>query len=165
MVRSPRNGTERSPWAVKKVNKRFYDSDYERRLHDEATILKRLTHPHIVGFRAFVKSQDGVKCLAMEECQISLGDLLLETPVPLPAASILKVCFDIAKALDYLHNEQFILHGDVKSYNILIKGIGIFGYYMQHTLKLSLKVSSFIFIIILQALFYLCCFITVFLKI
>lgn len=37
-----------------------------------------------------------------------------------PAAEILKIGYEIAKGLEYLHHEVFLLHGDMKSYNILI---------------------------------------------
>lgn len=39
---------------------------------------------------------------------------------PFPAKDILKVGTEIAKALDYLHNKMNILHGDIKSGNILV---------------------------------------------
>lgn len=39
---------------------------------------------------------------------------------PFPAKDILKVGFEIAKGLKYLHNTAHILHGDIKSWNILV---------------------------------------------
>jgi serine/threonine protein kinase len=36
------------------------------------------------------------------------------------ADSILKIGYEIAKGLEYLHHTAYILHGDVKSYNVLI---------------------------------------------
>jgi len=101
--------------------------DFALRLKDEAEILKKLSHPNIVGFRAFVKADDGRDCLAMEECDTSVGDLIGlrsdDALGPFPAESILRVALDIAKALDYLHKECHILHGDIKSFNILVKGV------------------------------------------
>lgn len=35
------------------------------------------------------------------------------------ADEILKVGYEIAKGLEYLHHTAYVLHGDVKSYNIL----------------------------------------------
>jgi PDZ-binding kinase len=62
----------------------------------------------------------------MEACTSSLGDLLEkryeEKLGPLPVGNIYTLGLDISKALNYLHTEQLLLHGDIKSFNILIKG-------------------------------------------
>ena len=47
--RSPRNGTVRSPWAIKKLNKGHTRGDIANRLEKEAKILKNLHHPNIIG--------------------------------------------------------------------------------------------------------------------
>lgn len=39
---------------------------------------------------------------------------------PFPAKDILKVGFEIAKGLKYLHHTVHLLHGDIKSWNILV---------------------------------------------
>ena len=50
--RSPRNNMTRSPWAIKKLNKRISNkSEYAKRLEEEANILKKLNHPNIIGYR------------------------------------------------------------------------------------------------------------------
>lgn len=70
MERSPRQGAYRSPWAVKKVARRFATNggsqDFSRRLLQEAEILRSLEHPNIIGYRTLTKAQDGAWCLAME---------------------------------------------------------------------------------------------------
>lgn len=62
----------------------------------------------------------------MEACTTSLGNLLedrYENKLgPLEVNKITTVGIDISKALNYLHNEILLLHGDMKSFNILIKG-------------------------------------------
>lgn len=62
----------------------------------------------------------------MEACTTSLGNLLEEryeaNSGPLEVSKITTVGHDICKALNYLHNEMLLLHGDMKSFNILIKG-------------------------------------------
>lgn len=118
----------RSPWAIKRLNKKNNDLQkltFSTRLVEEAHILSKLSHPNIVGFRSF-QNVDGSDTLAMESCTTSLGDLLEkrfeESLGPLAVKEITKVSFDIILALDYLHNEAFLLHGDLKSFNVLIKG-------------------------------------------
>ncbi|XP_075719912.1 lymphokine-activated killer T-cell-originated protein kinase [Rhinoderma darwinii] len=129
MKRSPK-GLSHSPWAVKKVNKQCdYSSKnlYEKRLNDEAKILKNLQHPNIIGYRGLTKAKDGSLCLAMEYGgEKSLNDLIEERSDqrlgPFPADTILKVAVSMARGLKYLHNDKNILHGDLKSSNVVIKG-------------------------------------------
>ena len=68
MQRSPR-GLSQSPWAVKKINPRCnddYQSMYQKRLTDEAKILKSLNHPNIIGkFTYYLITVSGiVSCLS-----------------------------------------------------------------------------------------------------
>ncbi|KAJ2953050.1 hypothetical protein O0L34_g7441 [Tuta absoluta] len=125
LVRSPRAGQIRSPWALKMLNKRVKPNKvYTERLQAEADLLQRMSHPHIVGFRAF--SQGKILYLGMEACDLSLGDMIekrVEASCdPFSPKQILKVAADISSALDYLHTKMQILHGDMKSYNILVNG-------------------------------------------
>lgn len=122
-MRSPVQNSFRSPWAVKKLLKRnnHKTNKMEERLKTEAAVLRTLNHPNIVGFRGYAIDSN---ILVMEHCNISLGDLIEERleicNVPYAADIILKVCYDVAKALDYLHNEVLLLHSDIKSYNVLV---------------------------------------------
>ncbi|XP_067390131.1 lymphokine-activated killer T-cell-originated protein kinase isoform X3 [Emydura macquarii macquarii] len=129
MKRSPK-GMSHSPWAVKKINPKCDNKQqniYQQRLNEEAKILKNLQHPNIVGYRAFTQANDGSMCLAMEYGgEKSLNDLIEERNTkhqgPFPAATILKVALNMARGLKYLHNEKKLLHGDIKSSNVVIKG-------------------------------------------
>ncbi|XP_015227253.1 PREDICTED: lymphokine-activated killer T-cell-originated protein kinase [Cyprinodon variegatus] len=119
-----------SPWAVKKINSKCASQQsavYQLRLNEEAEILKGIDHPNIVGFRAFATAKDGSKCLAMEYGgEQSLNDLIEKRREnglkAFPAANIEKVALHVARGLKYLHNEKKLLHGDMKSCNVVIKG-------------------------------------------
>ncbi|NXH66948.1 TOPK kinase, partial [Hydrobates tethys] len=129
MKRSPR-GSSRSPWAVKKVASKCNSRQqiiYQQRLNNEAEILKNLQHPNIVGYRAFTEANDGSMCLAMEYGgEKSLSDLIEERNAkrlgPFPAATIFKVALSMARGLKYLHNDKKLLHADIKSSNVVVKG-------------------------------------------
>ncbi|XP_018340193.1 PREDICTED: lymphokine-activated killer T-cell-originated protein kinase [Trachymyrmex septentrionalis] len=124
--RSSKVGSEPcSPWAVKKWLRGKSSESNDKKLQLEADVLRQLNHPNIIGFRAFTKGADGKSCLAMEALDMSLGDKIEERREilknePFPAKNILKVGFEIAKGLEYLHHTAYILHGDIKSWNILV---------------------------------------------
>ncbi|XP_030577866.1 lymphokine-activated killer T-cell-originated protein kinase homolog [Archocentrus centrarchus] len=119
-----------SPWAVKKINSKCAAKQvavYQQRLNEEAKVLKGINHPNIVGFRAFTTAKDGSKCLAMEYGgEQSLNDLIEKRREDglkaFPAAIIEKVALHVARGLQYLHNEKKLLHGDLKSCNVVING-------------------------------------------
>lgn len=129
--RTPSKDVVKSPWAVKRLSRFAIDGDmeqseiYSERLEKEASLLRQLNHPNIVGFRAYKKGPDGRNILALEICDSSLADILekrLEDEMgPLPAEKIHRFALDIAGALDYLHREIKILHGDIKAGNVLVK--------------------------------------------
>jgi PDZ-binding kinase len=62
----------------------------------------------------------------MEVCTASLGDILEQRHEKklgaLEIGKIHRLGWDVTKALNYLHNEALLLHGDMKSFNILVKG-------------------------------------------
>lgn len=123
--RSPKANSVRSPWALKMINSRFNkDTTFGKRLRDEATLLKKMDHPNIVAFRAFTKTTLGKECLAMEICTTSLGDLIENRTenklLAFPEKNILKMSHNISRALDYLHVRMRLLHGDIKSHNVLV---------------------------------------------
>lgn len=129
MERTPKQGRYRSPWAVKKVARRFANQenqDFSRRLLEEAEILRTLEHPNIIGFRTLTKALDGTWCLAMEKANNCLMDLIEQrldnNDGAFPPNQIRCVGLDIANALDYLHTERLLMHGDMKSGNVLIFG-------------------------------------------
>ncbi|NXO25039.1 TOPK kinase, partial [Cisticola juncidis] len=129
MKRSPR-GLPRSPWAVKKINagcSRGQRGLYQRRLRQEAETLRGLRHPNIVGYRALTEAADGSLCLAMEfGGEKSLHELIEERRDQglgmFPAPTILCVARSVASGLQYLHEEQRLLHGDIKSPNVVVRG-------------------------------------------
>ena len=67
----------------------------------------------------------GDVCLSMEAFGKGLDDLICaqqEDEEVFSAKQIMKVTWSIACALDCLHNKKKLLHGDIKSGNVLIKG-------------------------------------------
>jgi len=116
-----------SPWAVKKVNRAAPEIVVER-LREEAQVLRTLNHPNIVGFRQVTTSCDGRIEMAMEfggegslydkiEARLEASDMR-----PFDSIEVYRVGQGVSHALAYLHHEMRILHGDVKSANVLVFG-------------------------------------------
>ena len=55
-----------SPWAIKKVVKRFAESqstEFSNCLLEEADVLRSLEHPNIIGYRTLKEATDSTWCL------------------------------------------------------------------------------------------------------
>lgn len=67
-----------------------------------------------------------IQVLALEACSESLGDLIEERREKsmrrFSPQEILKVAKGMVQGLLYLHTEAHLIHGDIKSFNVLIKG-------------------------------------------
>lgn len=140
MDRSPREGRPRSPWVLKKANVSPLlvreRRRVERTLEHESCMLATMDHPNIVGFRAAQRLPDGHLCIALEHCEVSLYALIQERARPQGGCvsptrgslagelfqphEVSRVGHEIAQGLAYLHNAHHLLHGDVKSANILL---------------------------------------------
>ncbi|KAJ8705067.1 hypothetical protein PYW08_012387 [Mythimna loreyi] len=91
----------------------------------EKEIVQRVSHPNIAGF-CMSSKRSMTRYLATKGCAQFLGEMIerkiennYEQILP---KQILKVAADVAGALDYLHTKLQLLHGDIRSYNILVEG-------------------------------------------
>jgi serine/threonine protein kinase len=94
-----------------------HDPTFVARFEQEARIVARLQHPHILPVFDFGR-QDGYTYIVMPFIESgSLADLLEKGPLPL--SQILQVVGQVGDALDYAHSFG-VIHRDVKPGNILI---------------------------------------------
>lgn len=70
--RPPKEGFERSPWALKKIRHNYKVDELKTRLKKEAKVLQTLDHPNIVGYRGFIN-----KGKHRAVCCVHKQDLLL----------------------------------------------------------------------------------------
>ena len=107
--------------AVKLLKGSFTEKEIKKFL-DEARILARLEHPHIIRILTFsVTMLDGQKLPYLAMSLAPNGALLKRHPrgTPLPLTTIVTYVKQIASALQYAHDNKYI-HRDVKPQNILL---------------------------------------------
>ena len=109
------------------ANPRVDLKDFLERFDREVRSLVRLTHPHIVKV-IDLGQQDGAPFVVLQylpggslKSRIESGDL--DEPEPMPPESLHDWLLDVAKALDFIHAQNFI-HRDVKPGNILFDAFG-----------------------------------------
>ncbi len=112
----------RRPVALKVVSPQFESSDeFVRRFAREATLLSRLNSPHVIQVLDYGE-HDGRPYLATQF--VPGGDVgsLLRAHGPLPPATALRICVQVADALADAHRVG-IVHRDVKPGNVLLRNL------------------------------------------
>jgi len=102
-----------------KILPRYFASDpqFVGRFEQEAKVLARLLHPHILPVHDYGEA-DGYTYIAMPFVESgTLADLLDEKPLPL--VQIRRIVTQVGDALDYAHS-QGVIHRDVKPSNVLV---------------------------------------------
>jgi serine/threonine protein kinase len=93
----------------------------EELLVHEASVLKRLSHPHIVGVFESGRTFDGDKYLLLEYVRgIDLDEWMQRTHTPLARAAVLSLVGQLASAIDHVHAHDLV-HGDIKPANVMFE--------------------------------------------
>jgi eukaryotic-like serine/threonine-protein kinase len=103
--------------AIKVLHTQFTSEEKEQ-FYTEARTLAHLIHPHIIRIHDFAV-EDGIPFLVMDYAPN--GSLRQRHPrgTRVPLATIVSYVKQVAKALDYIH-EQKLIHRDVKPENMLL---------------------------------------------
>ncbi|XP_063717654.1 lymphokine-activated killer T-cell-originated protein kinase-like [Symsagittifera roscoffensis] len=125
---TPNGRNHSSPWASKVLNSRLGRESVliQQRLFKEAEILRQMDHPNIIKLKIVNGIEERSTALNLEFGGKSLSEILYGTrkssfndSVSLTAENCQIIITDVINALKYLHLEKFLLHGDIKSDNIL----------------------------------------------
>ncbi|CAI8047970.1 Ras-related protein Rab-8B [Geodia barretti] len=117
----------RKEYAAKVLHRLRLDPDdpgtatYTDRFKAECERLKSLSHDCVVKYiQTIIRSDTNLPVLIMELCGESLTKFLEHSPTkPLPYHVELNISIDVARALEYLH-ENSIIHRDLSSNNVLM---------------------------------------------
>ncbi|XP_050076718.1 uncharacterized protein LOC126563928 [Anopheles maculipalpis] len=127
--RPPPTASSRSPWSISNFCQRPISSVknfFGVLLLEEARLVRHFDSRHIAGAFATESLEECKRKLLLEYLSIDLAEILAmrykDNLGPLEAPKAIKASFDILSALDYLHTDMLMLHGDLKSFNVLVYG-------------------------------------------
>ena len=106
--------------ALKVISDRLSDPEaYERRLAQEASAVKALTHRNIVALKGAGKTDQGTPFLVMDFVPGKSLDALMQAEGGVNLDQAIDIFVQIAEALDHAHAKG-IVHRDLKPGNILL---------------------------------------------
>ena len=116
------------PTKSQKINKNLFQLSYWAAR--EIDILRGANHVNVVNLLdlCYIRSEDD--CLnfhiVMEFCPVDLQKLIALDEIDFPSTGHIKeITVQLAKGLDYLHNDLGVVHRDLKPANILISTSGV----------------------------------------
>jgi serine/threonine protein kinase len=114
------NGRHRVPVAVKEVLVAAEEEEKREMVVHEMKTLYQIQHPCIVNcYKVFLSNS--IFSMVMELVNGgSLLDLMKAAPEVIPQDAVGAVCSSVLHALSHLHDENMIMHRDVKPGNILV---------------------------------------------
>lgn len=118
VYRAEWNGTE---VAVKKFMNQDITADALEQFKCEVEIMLRLRHPNVVLFMGAVTRPPNLSILTEFLPRGSLYKLLHRSPIEIDEKRRLRMAFDVAKGMNYLHTSHpIIVHRDLKTPNLLV---------------------------------------------
>jgi predicted Ser/Thr protein kinase len=107
-----------TPVAIKQLHLSKYNKESAEEFRKEAEVMAKLPSPDVVRFYGYCESPK--YCLVMEYLpKGSLHDILHNETTKLDWTLRLRMVFEMARGLAFLHAEN-IIHRDIKSHNILV---------------------------------------------
>ena len=124
-------------WCQGVFARKYFET--EMQLNNEAAIVQRVSHPHIVHTFGSTSS-NGEFSLLMEflEEDLDRWTTMKHQATPIERSEALDVLLQIAEAMQYLHQEK-VVHGDLKPQNILLSEIPI----SEDLVYIVVKVADF----------------------
>lgn len=118
------NGREVAIKVIDLPGKTSMDPKQQEAFNREVAVMSKVKHPHLVEFLGIVMNAGPLRVVTEYCTGGSLFDLLHnEEETDLNWKQQLKMCSDIAQAMNYLHSfRPQIIHRDLKSLNLLLMG-------------------------------------------
>ncbi len=105
--------------AVKKLPIIAADSEELKQFKQEAKLMKKLRHPHLVNFYGYYQDETHYSIVMEYVSGGSLDRILYDTEQPFPWSTRWDVAHDVASGVSFLHDKG-IIHRDLKSQNVLV---------------------------------------------